>query len=58
MAAPFGLPPGAATSDVDPSGCTRVRHPPPSSVTMTLPSGMATGPSGNRSPDAISVISG
>src|SRR5262245_5088846 len=58
MAAPFGLPPGAATSDFDPSGPTRVRQPPPSSVTMTLPSAIATGPSGNRSPDVISVISG
>src|SRR5688572_3917422 len=35
-----------------PSGATRVSFLPISSVTITEPSSMATGPSGNRSPSA------
>src|SRR5262245_42328867 len=58
IAAPFGLPPGDATVSLLPSGRTRVMHPPPSSTTRTEPSSSATGPSGNFSPDATSVICG
>ena len=41
---------GGATVDFEPSGATRVRQCPNISVSTTDPSGIATGPSGNRSP--------
>src|SRR5262245_48535827 len=57
MAAPFGPPPVRATMLVRPSGATRVSVPRRISTTSTLPSGSATGPSGNWRPVAISRIS-
>src|SRR5688572_10073410 len=51
-ARPLGDPPVSATVDLVPSGATRVSFLPISSVTITEPSSMATGPSGNRSPSA------
>src|SRR5436190_20936803 len=55
---PFGLPPGVARVSLAPSGFTRVMQPPINSTTSTSPFGKATGPSGNRNPEVISVISG
>src|SRR3954447_19317756 len=51
-AAPLGLPPSSATTSTVPSSATRTRRPLRSSTQRTLPSGRATGPSGNPSPDA------
>src|SRR5215211_4810045 len=53
-AAPLGPPPVRATTSTEPSGPTRVTVPRLISTTTTLPSLMATGPSGNWSPEAIS----
>src|SRR2546425_3446038 len=58
MAAPFGPPPVSATTSFDPLGRTRVSVPRLISTTSTLPSFIATGPSGNSSPEVISRISG
>src|SRR6266850_6359200 len=58
MAAPFGPPPSWATTRTLPSGVTRERVRRSISTRRTEPSGMATGPSGKRSPDAISVNAG
>src|SRR4051794_25179111 len=58
IAAPFGLSPGVATVSFEPSGRTRMTQPPASSTTRTLPSDIATGPSGKRSPSVISVTCG
>src|ERR671925_1897403 len=58
MAAPFGPPRGSATTSTDPSGPTRVSLRFAISVTITLPSLIATGPSGKPSPEAISFTSG
>jgi hypothetical protein len=58
MAAPLGPPPRFAITRIFPSGVTResVRR---SISTKTIePSGMATGPSGKRRPEAISLILG
>ena len=46
-AKPLGEPLISATVDLVPSGETRVRRDANISVSMTLPSGIATGPSGN-----------
>ena len=48
----YGPPPGSATISFDPSGLTRVIRPLAVSVRITLPSGIATGPSGKRKPSA------
>ena len=53
MAAPLGPPPQSATTSTFPSGVTRVNVPRAISTSRTLPSGMAMGPSGKRSPVAI-----
>src|SRR2546427_12926177 len=58
MAAPFGPPPVSATTSFAPLGRTRVSVPRLTSTTSTLPSSMATGPSGNSSPEVISRIFG
>src|SRR2546425_2078685 len=52
MAAPFGPPPSCATTRTLPSGVTRESDRRSISTRMTEPSGMATGPSGKRSPEA------
>jgi hypothetical protein len=57
MAAPLGPPPGCAISSFEPSAPMRVTAPLPISTTITLPSLIATGPSGNLSPVAISLSS-
>src|SRR5579863_7497909 len=54
IARPFGPPPGLATVCFFPSGLTRVILPAAISTRMTEPSSIATGPSGNLSPDTIS----
>src|SRR3954451_13137022 len=55
MAAPLGPPPHSATTDTSPlSTSTRDRVPRAISTSTTLPSSIAIGPSGNRSPLAIS----
>ena len=56
-AAPLGPPGISAMVSLLPSGLTRVNRGASISTSTTLPSGMATGPSGNSSPDAISVHS-
>src|SRR6056297_404110 len=58
IAAPLGPPGISAIVSVEPSGCTRVRRSANISTRTTDPSGIATGPSGNRSPVATSVSSG
>src|SRR2546422_794735 len=58
MAAPFGPPPSVAITRTLPSGVTRERVCRSISTRTTEPSGIATGPSGNRKPDAICVIFG
>ena len=57
IASPLGLPPGVAIVSMRPSGCTRSTVRRLSSTHSTVPSGIHTGPSGNSSPVAISVIS-
>ncbi|MCU0892359.1 MAG: hypothetical protein MUE77_11620 [Sandarakinorhabdus sp.] len=54
---PLGPPPGSATVWVRPSGATRVMRPGRISTTSTLPSAMATGPSGKPRPSA-SIVCG
>src|SRR3954454_15375377 len=53
MAAPLGPPPHSATTSILPSGVTRLSVPRLISTASTDPSGMATGPSGNSRPDAM-----
>src|SRR5215831_2438861 len=53
MAAPFGPPPSVATTWILPSGVTRDSVRRSISTRMMEPSGIATGPSGKRSPEAI-----
>src|SRR3954469_24457452 len=55
MAAPFGPPPRLAITCCLPSGMTRVSVCRAISTRITEPSGMATGPSGNLSPEVISL---
>src|SRR6266568_7968154 len=55
MAAPFGPPPSCATTRTLPSGVTRESVRRSISTRITEPSGMATGPSGKRRPEAICV---
>src|SRR4051812_2015525 len=57
MAAPLGPPPVSATTSTDPSGHTRLRLRRLISTHSTLPSGSATGPSGNCSPSATTRTS-
>src|SRR4030095_12681608 len=58
MAAPLGPPPSIATTRTLPSGVTRESVRRSISTRITEPSGMATGPSGKRSPDAICLTDG
>ena len=58
IAAPFGPPPSVAITWTFPSGVTRESVRRSISTRMTEPSGIATGPSGNRSPEAICLIAG
>src|SRR5262245_32939177 len=58
MAAPFGPPPSAAITCTLPSGVTRDSVRRSISTRMTEPSGIAIGPSGKRSPDAICTNAG
>src|SRR5262249_26166586 len=58
MAAPFGPPPSVAITRILPSGVTRDSVRRSISTRMTEPSGIATGPSGKRSPEAICVNAG
>src|SRR6266481_2538458 len=58
MAAPLGPPPRVATTWIFPSGVTRESVRRSISTRMTEPSGIATGPSGKRSPDVICVTFG
>ena len=58
MAAPFGPPPSVAITWTLPSGVTRESVRRSISTRMTEPSGIATGPSGKRSPEAICLIAG
>src|SRR5438034_2042992 len=58
MAAPFGPPPSLAITSTAPSGVTRESVWRAISTRMTEPSGIATGPSGKRNPDAICVNGG
>src|SRR6185295_862668 len=58
MAAPFGPPPSVATTWILPSGVTRDSVWRWISTRMTEPSGIATGPSGNRRPDVICFTAG
>src|SRR5947208_6647402 len=53
MAAPFGPPPSVAITWIFPSGVTRESVRRSISTGMTEPSGIATGPSGNRRPAVI-----
>jgi hypothetical protein len=55
-ASPFGPPPGLATVCLEPSGLMRVISPDQISTTMTEPSSIATGPSGNFRSLAISLM--
>src|SRR5262245_40680828 len=55
MAAPLGPPPSVATTWILPSGVTRESVRRSISTRMIEPSGMATGPSGNRRPEVISL---
>src|ERR1700722_12501275 len=57
MAAPFGPPPHVPTAASWPSAVTRVTRPASISVTKTLPSAHATGPSGNDRRSASPVTS-
>ena len=52
----MGPPPVVATTSTRPSGVTRDTVPRAISTRITLPSSIATGPSGKASPDAISRI--
>ena len=56
-AAPLGPPPVSAATVRAPSGAMRVMRPAAISQTSTSPPGRATGPSGKRSPLAISLSS-
>src|SRR3989454_10142490 len=58
MAAPFGPPPSRATTWIFPSGVTRESVRRSISTRTTEPSGIATGPSGKRRPDAICLYAG
>jgi hypothetical protein len=58
IAAPFGPPPSVATTRTLPSGMTRESVRRSISTSTTEPSLIATGPSGNRRPDAICVSAG
>src|SRR5215475_688394 len=58
MAAPLGLPPGTAMTVRLPSGPIRVTASCSSSTRMTEPSRIATGPSGKRRLEAITLIGG
>src|SRR5574341_1227731 len=58
MAAPFGPPPSPASTDTAPLGCTRLNVWRSISTRTTEPSGIATGPSGKRSPCAMTVMAG
>jgi hypothetical protein len=53
----LGPPPGSATVVFVPSAVIRVMRPASISTRMTLPSGIATGPSGKRRPSAMVVNS-
>src|ERR1700744_6375111 len=55
-AAPLGPPGISATTSLRPSGQTRVNRRPRISTSTTDPSGIATGPSGNSRPVAITRI--
>src|SRR5262249_33151840 len=55
MAAPLGPPPSLAITCCLPSGMTRVSVWRAISTSITEPSGIATGPSGNLSPEVISL---
>src|SRR3954453_23150484 len=55
MAAPFGPPPTWAITSFFPSGHTLVRLPVLISTSTTLPSAMATGPSGKPRPSVITL---
>src|SRR2546423_11616264 len=57
IAEPLGPPPVSATGSTEPSGETRLMRPPWISTSTTLPSDIATGPSGNFSPLASSRTS-
>src|ERR1700741_4261779 len=57
-AAPFGPPPSVATPWILPSGVTRESVRRSISTSITEPSLIATGPSGNRRPDAICLSAG
>src|SRR5262245_23020508 len=58
MAAPFGPPPSLATTWTLPSGVTRDSVRRSISTRTTEPSGIATGPSGKRRPDASCLNAG
>src|SRR6267378_2075692 len=58
MAAPLGPPPSRAITWILPSGVTRESVRRSISTSTTEPSGMATGPSGNRRPVVISRNAG
>ncbi len=58
MAAPLGPPPRVAITCTVPSGVTRESVRRSISTRITEPSGMATGPSGKRRPEAICLTSG
>ena len=57
-ATPFGPPPASPIADSEPPGAMRVSAPPAISPKMTEPSAIATGPSGNRKPVAMTRMSG
>src|SRR5438874_7949087 len=57
IAAPFGPPPVSAITSILPFGVTRDSVPRLISTRITLPSGIAIGPSGNCRPEVISRIS-